>query len=190
MASVVYCIAKNDAHAIRIASRLRTAGCMANDISILEPDRSGVRDLAIDNSTKTPEGAVAGTSAGAILGGTLGWLAGIGTLAIPGLGPFIAAGPILAALSGAAVGGAVGGLSGALIGMGIPEFEAQQYEGKLRQGNILMAIHVADDNRAGDIRQILTEENAEDIVTGSEASVPSGGNTTTGNTGGAWRHPS
>jgi len=184
MGSCVYCLAKNDAHAIRIASRLRGAGCMANDISILEPDRSGVRDLGVQNSTKLPEGAVAGTGAGAILGGTLGWLAGIGTLAIPGLGAFVAAGPILAALSGAAVGGAVGGLSGALVGLGIPEFEAQQYEGKLRQGNILLAIHADDDDQAGRIRTILTEENAEDIITGSEASVPSGGNQP-----GGWRHP-
>jgi len=187
MGSVVYCLATNDGHAIRIASRLRNAGCMANDISILEPDRSGVRDLGVTNSTKVPEGAVAGTGAGAILGGTLGWLAGIGTLAIPGLGPFIAAGPILAALSGAAVGGAVGGLSGALVGLGIPEFEAQQYEGKLREGNILLAIHADDDDQAARVRQVLTEENAEDIITGSEASVPSGGNNP--NTASGWRHP-
>ena len=187
MASCVYCIATNDAHAIRIASRLRNAGCMANDISILEPDRSGVRDLGVTNSTKVPEGAVAGTGAGAILGGTLGWLAGVGTLAIPGIGALVAAGPILAALSGAAVGGAVGGLSGGLVGMGIPEFEAQQYEGKLRQGNILLAIHADDGDHASRIRQILTEENVQDIVTGSEASGPSGGDQA-GNFG-TWRRP-
>jgi len=106
------------------------------------------------------------------LGGALGWLAGVGALAIPGLGPLIAAGPILATLSGAAVGGTVGGLTGALIGMGIPEYEAKQYESKLRHGNILMAVHVDDSEEAGTVRQIMSEEKAEDISTGSEATVP------------------
>jgi hypothetical protein len=173
MASAVYGLAKTDAQAVRIATRLKAAGFTPSDISILAPDRAGMRDLATDNSTKAPEGAATGAGTGAILGGALGWLAGVGALAIPGLGPLIAAGPILAALSGAAVGGTVGGLTGALVGMGIPEYEAKQYESKLREGNILMSVHVDDSEEAGLVRQIMTEEKAEDISTGSEASVPS-----------------
>src|SRR5262245_41120450 len=136
MSSSVYCIANSDAQAVRIANRLRQSGFSANDISVLAPDRSGNRDLGHRNTTKAPEGATAGAGTGALLGGALGWLAGIGALAIPGVGPLIAAGPILAALSGATLGGATGGLVGALVGLGIPEFEAQQFEGRLREGNI------------------------------------------------------
>ena len=172
MSTCVYCIATSDNQAIRIANRLRNSGFSASDLSILTPDRAGVRDLGHTNATKAPEGAITGTGAGAILGGALGWLAGVGMLAIPGVGPLIAAGPILAALSGAAVGGAAGGLTGGLVGLGIPEFEAQQYEGKLREGNILLSVHADNMEEASRIRQVLSEENAEDITTGSEASVP------------------
>ena len=172
MASCVYAIAKSDEQAVRIANRLKTSGFTASDISILAPDRTGVRELGHENSTKAPEGATAGAGTGALLGGALGWLAGIGALAIPGVGPLIAAGPILAALSGAALGGTVGGLTGALIGMGIPEYEAQQYEARLRQGNILMSVHVDDTEEASCVRQVMQDEHAEDISTGSEASVP------------------
>ena len=172
MSSVVYCIANSDAQAVRIANRLRKSGFSASDISVLAPDRSGVRDLGHQNSTKAPEGAVAGAGTGALLGGALGWLAGIGALAIPGVGPLIAAGPILAMLSGAALGGTMGGLAGALAGAGVPEFEAQQFEGRLREGNILISIHAEDSDEASRIRQILNEEKAENITTGSEASVP------------------
>src|SRR6478752_7132640 len=171
MASVVYSIANSDAQAVRIATRLKAAGFTPSDISILGPDRAGLRDLGTENSTKVPEGAAAGASTGAILGGALGWLAGVGALAIPGVGPLIAAGPILAALSGAAVGGTVGGLNGALVGLGIPEYEAKLYEAKLRGGNILMAVHVDDSEEAALVRQIMTEEKAEDISTGTEATV-------------------
>jgi len=162
-----------DAQAVRIATRLKAAGFTPSDISILAPDRSGLRDLGTENSTKAPEGAAVGAGTGAILGGALGWLAGVGALAIPGLGPLIAAGPILATLSGAAVGGTVGGLTGALIGLGVPEYEAKQYETKLRAGNILMCVHVDDSEEAGLVRQIMSEEKAEDISTGTEATVPS-----------------
>ncbi|HEY2895187.1 MAG TPA: hypothetical protein VGJ16_13265 [Pirellulales bacterium] len=172
MSSCVYCVATTDAQAVRIANRLRNAGFSPGDISILAPDRSGTRDLGHDNATKAPEGATAGGGAGAILGGALGWLAGIGALAIPGLGPLIAAGPILATLSGVAIGGAVGGMTGALVGMGIPEYEARQFESKLREGNILMCTHVDDSEEAARVRQILSEEKAENISTGSEAAVP------------------
>jgi hypothetical protein len=173
MASTVYCIADSEVKAIRIANRLRTAGFTPDDISMLYPDRDGVRELGHENSTKAPEGAATGAGTGAILGGAVGWLAGIGALAIPGVGPLIAAGPILATLSGLAVGGTLGGVSGALIGAGIPEYEAQQYEGRLRAGHILISVHADDSNEAAEIRQIFTDEQAEDISTGSEARVPS-----------------
>jgi hypothetical protein len=173
MSSCVYAIANSEAQAIRIATRLKASGFTPSDISILAPDRSGLRDLGHQNATKAPEGAAAGVGTGAILGGALGWLAGVGLLAIPGLGPLIAAGPILAALSGAAVGGGLGGLAGALVGLGIPEFEAKQYESRLRTGNILMCVHVDDSEEAGLVREIMGEEKAEDISTGTEAAVPS-----------------
>src|SRR5687768_12529633 len=152
MAYSVYCIAKSDAQAVRIANRLRQSGFSANDISVLAPDRSGTRELGHQNTTKAPEGAATGAGTGALLGGALGWLAGIGALAIPGVGPLIAAGPILAAMSGAALGGTMGGLTGALVGMGIPEFEAQQFEGRLREGNILISVHAEDSDEASRIR--------------------------------------
>jgi len=173
MSSCVYAIATSDAQAVRIATRLKAAGFAASDISILAPDRSGVRDLGTENSTKAPEGATAGAGTGALLGGALGWLAGIGALAIPGVGPLIAAGPILGTLTGAALGGTAGGLTGALIGLGIPEYEAKQYESKLRGGNTLMCIHVDDTEEATCVRQVMSEEKAEDVSTGSEAAVPS-----------------
>jgi hypothetical protein len=171
MASCVYAIANSDAQAIRIATRLKSSGFTAGDISILAPDRGGVRDLGHENSTKAPEGTAAGAGTGALLGGALGWLAGIGALAIPGVGPLIAAGPILATLSGAALGGTMGGMTGALIGLGIPEYEAKQYESKVRGGNILLCVHVDDTEEAGLVRQIMSEEKAEDISTGSEAAL-------------------
>lgn len=169
----VYCIAKTNAQAVRIANRLRTSGFSADDISVLCPNNDSTRDFAVDNSTKSPEGTAIGASTGAVVGGTLGWLAGIGMLAIPGLGPFIAAGPIMAALSGAAAGGTLGGVSGALIGMGIPEYEAQRYEGKIKSGQILLSVHCDNSTEAGRVREIFNEEKAEDISTGSEAAVSS-----------------
>ena len=173
MATSVYGLAKTDAHAIRIANRLKSSGFTANDVSILTPDRDGVRDVGHENSTKAPDGAATGAGTGALLGGALGWMAGIGALAIPGVGPLIAAGPILATLTGLAVGGTVGGVSGALVGLGIPEYEAKQFEGKLREGHILLCVHAQDSDEAAKARQILTEEKAESVSTGSEAAVPS-----------------
>lgn len=172
MSNCVYCIAKNDGQAIRIASGLRNMGIAAGDISIVAPDPTSHRDLAHENATKAPEGAATGASAGALLGGALGWLAGIGSLAIPGLGPLIAAGPILGTLSGLAVGGTIGGIGGALVGLGIPEYEAQQYEGKLKKGRILMCVHSEDSEEESRIRDVFSAEHAEDISTGSEAAVP------------------
>ena len=165
----VFGIASDRPQAERIATSLQAAGFTGSDISVLFPDKDGTRDFAHEKNTKAPEGAATGAGTGGLLGGGLGWLVGIGTLAIPGLGPFVAAGPIMAAMSGAAAGAAVGGLSGALIGMGIPEYEAKQYESKLKEGNVLISVHTedADDRRVA--KDILEQEGAEGIrVTGEE----------------------
>src|ERR1700723_3820597 len=137
----VFCIATNRTQADQIVDRLKDAGFSNNDISVLFPDKDTTRDFAHEKNTKAPEGIATGVSTGGVVGGALGWLAGIGALAIPGVGPFIAAGPILAALSGAAVGAAVGGIAGGLVGLGIPELEAKRYEGKIKAGNMLLSVH-------------------------------------------------
>lgn len=165
-------LATTYAQAESIVSQLQAANFSNNDISVLFPDKKGTRDFAHEKNTKAPEGAVAGVGAGGVLGGTVGLLAGIGALAIPGLGPFIAAGPIMAALSGAAAGAAVGGLTGALIGMGIPELEAKQYEGKLKDGNILLSVHVEDGDEKKKAKEILERGGAHDIAAVGEESVP------------------
>ena len=173
MKKAVFCIVKDFTQASRIVSDLKAAGFSNNDISVLMPDKEGTRDFAHEHNTKAPEGAATGAGAGGLLGGALGWLAGIGTLAIPGVGPFIAAGPIMAALSGAAVGAAVGGIGGALIGLGIPEFEAKRYEGKIRGGNVLVSVHSENSNDTKRAKEIFERAGADDISTSSEASVPS-----------------
>jgi hypothetical protein len=169
MATAVFCIATSSQQAADIVSRLKAAGFSDNDISVLMPDKAGTRDFAHTQGTKAPEGAAAGAGAGGVLGGVVGLLAGIGALAIPGLGPFIAAGPIMAALSGAAVGAAVGGLTGALVGMGIPEYEAKRYEGKIRGGNILLSAHAANGDEVKSAKKIFEDCGAEDISSASEA---------------------
>jgi uncharacterized membrane protein len=172
MASAVFCLASTEIRAERIVSELRDAGFVSDDVSVLFHDKVGTRDFAHEHHTKLPEGATVGASTGGVVGGVLGVLAGIGTLAIPGVGPFIAAGPILAGLSGMAVGAAVGGLAGALVGLGIPEFEAKIYEGKLHSGNVLISCHTrtADDVRRA--KEIFTAQGATDITTGREKSAP------------------
>ena len=167
----VFCIASSRPQAERIMTRLRAAGFSGNDVSVLLPDQAGTRDFAHEQHTKAPEGAAAGAGTGGVLGGTLGWLVGIGSLAIPGVGPFIAAGPIMAALGGAAIGAAVGGLGGALMGMGIPEHEAKQYEGKIRDGNILISVHVEDRDELKRAKDIFEEAAARDISSSGEATV-------------------
>ena len=161
----------SEAQAERIVDQLQSAGFSSSDVSVLLPDAKGTRDFAHEKNTKAPEGAVAGVGAGGALGGTLGLLAGIGALAIPGLGPFIAAGPIMAALSGAAAGMAVGGVAGALIGMGIPEFEAKQYEAKLKEGNILLSVHADGSDERGRAKKILEQGGATDVAATGEQSV-------------------
>ena len=173
--SSVICIVKNETQAITIVDRLRAAGFSSNDISVLLPDKSGTRDFAHEQHTKSPEGAATGGVAGGVLGGALGWLVGIGALAIPGAGPFIAAVPIMAALGGAAVGGAVGGITGALIGLGIPEYEAKRYEGKVKNGNVLISVHTEDRNEISRAKEIFKDAGAEDISSTGESGVPKGG---------------
>jgi hypothetical protein len=148
---------------------LKNAGYRNSDISVLFPQNAGTKDFAHEKNTKAPEGATAGVTGGAVLGGALGWLAGIGALAIPGLGPFIAAGPIMAALAGAGVGGAVGGIAGALIGMGIPEYEAKRYEGRVKDGGILLSVHCDDSAWTKKAKEILERTGAEDVSSTSEA---------------------
>ena len=147
---------------------LKNRGFNSEDISVLMPSQEGTQNFAHEKSTKAPEGATAGDTTGAILGGGLGWLVGIGSLAIPGVGPFIAAGPIMAALAGAGVGGAVGGITGALVGMGIPEYEAKRYEGYVKKGGILLSVHVDDSEYRRRAEEILKTSGARDISTTGE----------------------
>lgn len=155
-----------------IVSELHEKGFALANISVLLPDREGSHDFAHEQHTKAPEGTVVGVSAGGVVGGVLGLLAGIGAFVIPGLGVFVAAGPLMGALSGAAAGAAVGGVTGALVGMGIPEFEAKTYEGKVKDGNVLLAVHAETSEQQKEAQAILKRMGAEDITTTREASVP------------------
>src|SRR4051794_18314242 len=150
---------------------LRAAEFRNTDISVLFPENEGTKDFAVAKNTKAPEGTATGAASGAVIGGGLGWLAGIGALAIPGVGPLIAAGPIVAALAGVGVGGAVGGVTGALIGMGIPEYEAKRYEGRVKEGGILLSVHADDSNWTKRAKEILERTGAEDISSTGEASA-------------------
>src|SRR5712675_812280 len=155
----------------RAVDILRDTGFRSTDISVLFPANVGSRDFAYQKNTKAPEGATAGGGTGAVIGGAIGWLAGIGALAIPGLGPFIAAGPIMAALAGAGVGGAIGGVPGALIGMGIPEYEAKRYEGRVTKGGILLSVHSDDSDWTKRAKTVLERTGAEDVSSTGEASA-------------------
>ena len=150
---------------------LRQANFRNTDISVLFPENQGTKDFAHEKNTKAPEGATTGATSGAVIGGTLGWLAGIGALAIPGLGPFIAAGPIMAALAGAGVGGALGGITGALIGMGIPEYEAKRYEGRIKDGGILLSVHCDNSEWTSKAKDILKKTGADDVASTGEAAA-------------------
>src|ERR1700681_2333737 len=155
----------------RSVDDLLAAGFSNDDISVLLPDNEGTKDFAHDKGTKAPEGATAGDTTGGIIGGTLGLLAGIGDLAIPGVGPFIAAGPIMSALAGLGVGGAVGGLIGALVGMGIPEYEAKRYEGHIKEGGVLLSAHCDTSEQITLAKAVLKQMGAEDISSSGEASA-------------------
>src|SRR5579871_6746603 len=161
--TAVFGIYQNEKQAERTVDDLLAAGYSNDDISVLLPDNKGTKDFAHDKSTKAPEGTAAGVTTGGAIGGTLGLLAGIGVLAIPGLGPFIAAGPIMAALAGMGAGGTVGGVIGALVGMGIPEYEAKRYEGRVKDGGVLLSIHCATSDRVSAAKDLLKQTGAEDI---------------------------
>jgi hypothetical protein len=150
---------------------LKRDGFRNTDISVLMPDNVGTKDFGHQKNTKAPEGAATGAGSGAVIGGTLGWLAGIGALAIPGLGPFIAAGPIMGLLAGAGAGGAVGSLVGSLIGLGIPEYEAKRYEGRIKQGGILLSVHCDKSEWVKKAEQVLKRTGAQDIASSGEASA-------------------
>lgn len=150
---------------------LRRAGFRSEDISALFPDNTGTKDFAMDKSTKAPEGATTGATSGAVVGGVLGWLTGIGLIAIPGIGPFIAAGPIMAALAGIGAGGVAGGVIGALVGMGIPEYEAKRYEGRIKDGGILLSVHCDSSEWVKKAKELLKNTGADDIASAGEAAA-------------------
>jgi hypothetical protein len=167
----VFGIYSTSSDAENAVDALKSEGFRNTDISVLFPHNEGSKDFAHEKGTKAPEGAAAGAGTGAVVGGTLGWLAGIGALAIPGIGPFIAAGPIVAALAGVGVGGAVGGLTGALIGLGVPEYEAKRYEGRIKRGGILLSVHSDNADWTKKAKRILGDTGAEDIASTGEATA-------------------
>lgn len=172
MSKSVFCIATTHGQAEKIVRTLQAQGFADSEISVLLPDTAGTHDVGHVKNTKAPEGTATGAATGGVAGGVLGLLAGIGALAIPGVGPFIAAGPIMAALSGAALGATAGGVVGGLIGLGIPELEAKRYEEKLKKGNYLISVHVDNGDQEDRAKGIFKDNKAEDITTASETSAP------------------
>src|SRR5579863_10051674 len=173
--TAVFGIYKSRAQAESAVDRLMAAGFTNNDISVLLPDTTSSREFAHEKNTKAPEGTATGVATGGVVGGTLGLLAGIGALAIPGVGPLIAAGPIMGALAGLGVGGAVGGLVGALVGMGIPEYEAKRYEGRVKDGGVLLSVHCDTSDEIKRAKDLLKDTGAEDISSSGEKSVSTHG---------------
>ena len=171
MSNSVFCIATTHGQAEAIVRNLQSQGFADSEISVLLPDTAGTHDVGHVKNTKAPEGTATGAATGGVAGGVLGLLAGIGALAIPGVGPFIAAGPIMAALSGAAAGATLGGLSGALIGMGIPERDAKEYEGRIKRGNILMSVHTEDHVQRRRVEDIFRQAGADSISSGGAAAA-------------------
>ncbi|MBV9622347.1 MAG: DUF3341 domain-containing protein [Acidobacteria bacterium] len=167
--TAVFGIYRNRLDVEEAVDALKAEGFRSTDISVLFPENEGTKDFAHEKATKAPEGTATGAGTGAVIGGTLGWLAGIGALAIPGVGPLIAAGPIVAALTGVGVGGAIGGISGALIGMGIPEYEAKRYEGRVKEGGILLSVHSDNSDWTRKAKDILERTGAEDVSSTGEA---------------------
>jgi uncharacterized membrane protein len=171
MSQAVICLVPTEAEANSIVIDLQELGFTTDQISALLPSKNANKDMGHEKHSKAPEGTATGAGAGALVGGALGLLAGIGVLAIPGAGPFIAAGPIMAFLSGAAVGTTVGGIAGGLIGLGIPEYEAKQYESKIRDGNILLSVSIDDREEAKEVEQVYKENGARDIKSTTEEKV-------------------
>lgn len=169
--TAVYGIYRDRAAAEVAVDQLTAAGFRHEDISVLLQNNAGTKDFAHEKETKAPEGTTTGVIAGGALGGTLGLLAGIGALAIPGIGPFIAAGPIMGTLAGLGSGGLVGGIIGALVGMGIPEYEAKRYEGRIKEGGILLSVHSDNSEWTSKAKDILKSTNAEDVSSAGEASA-------------------
>ena len=179
--TAVFGIYKTRLQAEQSVDRLLAAGFGNDDISVLLPDSQSSKEFAHKKDTKAPEGTTAGVTAGGVVGGTLGLLAGIGALAIPGVGPFIAAGPIMGALAGLGVGGAVGGLIGALVGMGIPEYEAKRYEGRIKEGGVLLSVHCDTSDEIKRAKELLKNTGAEDISSTGESSADYPSKNTVGN---------
>jgi len=169
--TAVYGLYKNRSNVEEAVEALKHGSFRNTDISVLFPENQGSKDFAHEKNTKAPEGAVTGGGSGALIGGALGWLAGIGLLAIPGIGPFIAAGPIMAMLAGVGVGGTVGTIVGALIGMGMPEYEAKRYEGRIREGGILLSVHCDSSAWVKRAKELLKNTGAEDVASAGEASA-------------------
>jgi len=169
--TAVYGLYKNRMGVEEAVDALKHGGFRNTDISVLFPENSGTKDFAVDKGTKAPEGAVTGGGSGAIVGGALGWLTGIGLLAIPVFGPFIAAGPIMALLAGVGVGGAVGSIVGGLIGMGMPEYEAKRYEGRIKEGGILLSVHCDSSEWVKRAAEFLKNTGADDIASAGEATA-------------------
>jgi uncharacterized membrane protein len=169
MAKVVFCIVPGHSEALKVVENLKVAGYANENISVLMSDKASTKELAKETDTKTPAaGAVTGAKTGGLLGGALGLLVGLGTLAIPGVGPFIAAGPLMGALSGTALGAAVGGITGSLVGLGITELEAKRYETKLKAGNVLVAVHLENPEQIQKVREVFQRDGAEDICVSSQ----------------------
>jgi hypothetical protein len=167
----VFGIYKTTTEAESAVSRLMASGFTGDDISVLLPDSHSTKQFAHEKNTKAPEGTTTGATAGGVVGGTLGLLAGIGALTIPGVGPFIAAGPIMATLAGVGAGGAVGGLIGALVGMGIPEYEAKRYEGWVKEGGVLLSVHCDTSDEIKRAKNVLEQTRAQNISSTGEASA-------------------
>src|SRR5277367_4131791 len=168
--TAVFGIYNSAAQAELAVDRIIAAGFSNNDISVLLPDARSSKEFAHEKNTKAPEGTTTGVATGGVVGGTLGLLAGIGALAIPGVGPFIAAGPIMGALAGLGAGGAVGGFIGALVGMGMPEYEAKRYEGRVKAGGVLLSVHCDTSDEIVRAKDILKGTGAEDVASAGESS--------------------
>jgi hypothetical protein len=171
--TAAFAIFPNRAEAEIAVNQLTAAGFSNQDVSVLMADKAGTREFATEKNTKAPEGTTTGAGVGGAIGGTLGLLAGIGAIAIPGVGPLIAAGPIMATLAGVGAGGAVGGILGALVGMGIPEFEAKRYEGRVKDGGILISVHCDSSEEVSRAKDVLKGAGGEDVASAGEKSVSS-----------------
>ncbi len=187
--TAVFGIFDSRSQAERAIDELIAAGFRSDDVSVLAPDKNVSHEMATEKNTKAPEGTTTGVATGGAIGGTLGLLAGIGALAIPGLGPFIAAGPIMGALAGLGAGAATGGLIGALIGMGIPEYEAHRYEGRVKDGGILVSVHCDDSDWVGKAKRVLETAGGKDVSSAGEKAVSTHGVDSSGTPGTSAEYP-